>query len=203
MKLVPHLLHLLPIVSLGAAPVVRIVAPSASSPVFSVFASATSVPASVASMPRLGHNSPDTLVAFGVGSWAWPRSMDCNQDGIMGLVVICTDKLSDGTRFVENSGRMDPQLKLPILHPAVINGKSALPTDISYVTDDGPQSAISFALGIHRLRRLHQRLQQLARLVEREQSPRPDERALRRSTQRRRKRALLIRRRPTRAFSHQ
>lgn len=60
--------------------------------------------------------------------------MDCKQDGIMDLVVICTDKPSAGTRFVENSGRMDPQLTLPIFQPAVLNGKSALSTGVAYVT---------------------------------------------------------------------
>ena len=62
--------------------------------------------------------------------------MDCNQDGIMDLVVICTDKPSAGTRFVENSSRMDPQLKLPIFQPAVLNEKSALSTGIAYATGE-------------------------------------------------------------------
>jgi hypothetical protein len=85
-------------------------------------------------MPRLGHNSPGQLVDLGVGLWAWPLPMDYNQDGLMDLVVVCTDKPFNGTWFFENSGQVDPQLKLPIFKPAVLIGKSAPSSGISYVT---------------------------------------------------------------------
>src|SRR5437762_3368579 len=66
------------------------------------------------SMPRLAHNEPGLLADLGVGSWAWPLPMDYNGDGLMDLVVVCTDKPSNGTWFFENSGQIDPQLQLPI-----------------------------------------------------------------------------------------
>jgi hypothetical protein len=85
-------------------------------------------------LPRLAHNTPGQLVDLGVGLWAWPLPMDYNQDGLMDLVVVCTDKPYNGTWLFENSGEMDPQLKLPIFKPAVPIGKSAPSVAISYVT---------------------------------------------------------------------
>ena len=87
-----------------------------------------------ASMPRLAHHNPGTLVDLGVGLWAWPLPMDYNNDGLMDLVVVCTDKPYNGTWFFENSGQTDPQTKLPIFKPAVLAGKSAPSVGISYVT---------------------------------------------------------------------
>ncbi|MBC7369338.1 MAG: VCBS repeat-containing protein [Undibacterium sp.] len=86
------------------------------------------------SLPRLAYNNPGLLVDLGVGLWAWPLPMDYNGDGLMDLVVVCTDKPSNGTWFFENSGQIDPQLKLPIFKPAVLIGKSAPSVGISYVT---------------------------------------------------------------------
>ncbi len=85
-------------------------------------------------MPRLAHNNPGTLVDLGVGLWAWPLPMDYNGDGLMDLVVVCTDKPYNGTWFFENSGQTDPQTKLPVFKPAVLVGKSAPSVGISYVT---------------------------------------------------------------------
>lgn len=85
-------------------------------------------------MPRLAHNNPGTLADLGVGLWAWPLPMDYNGDGLMDLVVVCTDKPYNGTWFFENSGQIDSQLKLPIFKPAVLIGKSAPSVGISYVT---------------------------------------------------------------------
>ena len=85
-------------------------------------------------LPRLAHNNPGTLVDLGVGLWAWPLPMDYNGDGLMDLVVVCTDKPYNGTWFFENSGQIDAQLKLPIFKPAVLIGKSAPSVGISYVT---------------------------------------------------------------------
>ena len=85
-------------------------------------------------LPRLAHNNPGTLADLGVGLWAWPLPMDYNSDGLMDLVVVCTDKPYNGTWYFENSGQVDSQLKLPIFKPAVLIGKSAPSVGISYVT---------------------------------------------------------------------
>jgi len=85
-------------------------------------------------LPRLAYNNPGALADLGVGLWAWPLPMDYNGDGLMDLVVVCTDKPYNGTWFFENSGTYDPQLKLPVFKPAVLIGKSAPSAGISYVT---------------------------------------------------------------------
>ncbi|MSU50720.1 MAG: VCBS repeat-containing protein [Opitutus sp.] len=84
-------------------------------------------------MPRLPHNNPGALADLGVGLWAWPLPIDYNKDGLMDLVVVCTDKPCNGAWFFENSGQVDSQLKLPIFKPAVLIGKSAPSAGISYV----------------------------------------------------------------------
>src|SRR5204863_208034 len=84
-------------------------------------------------LQRLAYNNPGLLVDLGVGLWAWPLPMDYNGDGLMDLVVVCTDKPYNGTWFFENSGQIDAQLKLPIFKPAVLIGKSAPSVGISYV----------------------------------------------------------------------
>ncbi|MDO8542288.1 MAG: VCBS repeat-containing protein [Opitutaceae bacterium] len=98
----------------------------------STLLAATARPAEV--LPRLAHNTPGQLADLGVGLWAWPLPMDYNQDGLMDLVVVCTDKPYNGTWFFENSGQMDPQLKLPVFKPAMLIGKSAPSVAISYAT---------------------------------------------------------------------
>jgi hypothetical protein len=87
-------------------------------------------------LPRLAHNNPGTLTDLGVGLWAWPLPLDYNQDGLMDLVVVCTDKPYNGTWYFENSGQVDAQLKLPIFKPAVLVGRSAPSSGISYVTGE-------------------------------------------------------------------
>ncbi len=87
-------------------------------------------------MPRLAHNTPGQLADLGVGLWAWPLPMDYNKDGLMDLVVVCTDKPYNGTWYFENSGEIDAQLKLPIFKPAKLIGKSAPSVGISYVTGE-------------------------------------------------------------------
>jgi hypothetical protein len=84
-------------------------------------------------LPRLAYNNPGLVTDLGVGLWAWPLPIDYNQDGLMDLVVVCTDKPYNGTWFFENSGQIDAQLKLPIFKPAVLLGKSAPSVGISYV----------------------------------------------------------------------
>lgn len=58
-----------------------------------LFCSVASLPAAPAegTMPRLAHNTPGQLADLGVGLWAWPLPMDYNKDGLMDLVVVCTD----------------------------------------------------------------------------------------------------------------
>lgn len=85
-------------------------------------------------LPRLAYNNPGSLVDLGVGLWAWPLPMDYNQDGLMDLVVVCTDKPYNGTWFFENSGEVDPSTKLAIFKPAVLIGKSAPSVGVSHVT---------------------------------------------------------------------
>ena len=85
-------------------------------------------------LPRLAHNTPGALADLGVGLWAWPLPIDYNGDGLMDLVVVCTDKPYNGTWYFENSGEVDAQLKLPIFRPAKLIGKSAPSVGISYVT---------------------------------------------------------------------
>ena len=85
-------------------------------------------------LPRLAYNNPGALVDLGVGLWAWPLPIDYNGDGLMDLVVVCSDKPSNGTWFFENSGQIDPQTKLPVFKPAVLIGKSAASAGVSYVT---------------------------------------------------------------------
>jgi hypothetical protein len=92
-----------------------------------------SLPAAEEVLPRLAYHNPGLLTDVGVGLWAWPLPIDYNRDGLMDLVVVCTDKPYNGTWFFENSGQIDPQLKLPIFKPAVLIGKSAPSVGISYV----------------------------------------------------------------------
>ena len=100
----------------------------------STFSVRAAQPAEPEVLPRLAHNNPGLLTDLGVGLWAWPLPMDYNGDGLMDLVVVCTDKPYNGTWFFENSGQVDSQLKLPIFKPAVLIGKSAPSVGISYVT---------------------------------------------------------------------
>ena len=102
--------------------------------VAAVLLTVSSVRAAEEPLPRLAYNNPGALADLGVGLWAWPLPMDYNGDGLMDLVVVCTDKPYNGTWFFENSGTYDPQLKLPVFKPAVLIGKSAPSAGISYVT---------------------------------------------------------------------
>ncbi|MBW7893707.1 MAG: VCBS repeat-containing protein [Opitutaceae bacterium] len=89
-----------------------------------------------AEMRRLPYHHPGLTVDLGVGLWAWPLPMDYNGDGLMDLVVVCTDKPYNGTWFFENSGVVDPQTKLPVFKPAVLVGKPMPSPAISYVTGE-------------------------------------------------------------------
>jgi len=78
-----------------------------------------------APMPRLAYNNPGLVTDLGVGLWAWPLPMDWNGDGLIDLVVVCTDVPSNGTYVFLNSGRTDPPTGLPLFEPAVPLGSGA------------------------------------------------------------------------------
>ncbi|MBP7143225.1 MAG: VCBS repeat-containing protein [Opitutaceae bacterium] len=84
-------------------------------------------------MSRLKYNDPGLLVELGVGLWAWPLPMDHDGDGLMDLVVVCTDKPSNGIYVFRNSGKTDPQNHLPIFDPAKRVGPAVGNPQISYV----------------------------------------------------------------------
>lgn len=81
----------------------------------------------------LEYNDPTMIVDLGIGLWARPLPMDYNGDGLMDLVVAYSDKPSAGVYFFENSGRIDPQGKLPIFKPGVRIGDGGRWAQISYV----------------------------------------------------------------------
>lgn len=87
-------------------------------------------------LPRLAHHTPGQLADLGVGLWAWPLPMDTDGDGLMDLVVVCTDWPYNGTWCFKNSGQLDPQLKLPIFKPAQRIGGAVPSAAISYVTGE-------------------------------------------------------------------
>jgi hypothetical protein len=73
------------------------------------------------------------LVDLGVGLWAWPLPMDFNDDGLMDLVVACTDKPSNGVYLFLNTGEIDPVTHLPVLSPGRRMGAAGRSPQISYV----------------------------------------------------------------------
>ncbi len=87
-------------------------------------------------LTRLPYNRPGALADLGVGLWAWPLPIDYNHDGLMDLVVVCTDKPHNGTWFFENTGEFDTVSKTPIFKAAVLIGDSAPSVAISYVTGE-------------------------------------------------------------------
>ena len=121
--------------------------PTAFLPLLVLCAGIHLVRAADATMPRLAHNNPGTLADLGVGLWAWPLPMDYNSDGLMDLVVVCTDKPYNGTWYFENSGQVDSQLKLPIFKPAVLVGKSAPSVGIYFADVVVPRGATQLAAG--------------------------------------------------------
>jgi hypothetical protein len=66
---------------------------------------------------HLKHHDPGLLVDLGVGLWAWPLPMDFDNDGLMDLVVACTDRPSNGIYVFRNTGTVDPSTHLPIFAP--------------------------------------------------------------------------------------
>jgi hypothetical protein len=84
-------------------------------------------------MSQLKYNNPGLLVDLGVGLWAWPLPMDFNDDGLMDLVVACTDKPSNGVYVFLNTGEIDPVTHLPVFSPGRRMGPAGRSPQVSYV----------------------------------------------------------------------
>jgi hypothetical protein len=84
-------------------------------------------------LTRLNHNDPGLLVDLGVGLWAWPLPMDHDGDGLIDLVVACTDTPYNGVYVFRNSGQVDPSTGLPVFHPSTRVGAAVRNPQISYV----------------------------------------------------------------------
>lgn len=86
-------------------------------------------------LSQVQHNNPGLITDLGVGLWAWPLPMDYDEDGLMDLVVACTDTPSNGVYVFLNTGRFDPVTELPLFGPGENigpAGKSNSP-QISYI----------------------------------------------------------------------
>lgn len=86
-------------------------------------------------MERVTFNHPGLITDLGVGLWAWPLPMDWNEDGLMDLVVACTDTPSNGVYVFLNTGEFDPVTNLPLFGPGENlgpAGKSNSP-QVSYI----------------------------------------------------------------------
>ncbi len=84
-------------------------------------------------LERLKYNHPGLLVDLGVGLWAWPLPMDFNNNGLMDLVVVCTDIPYNGVYLFENTGESDPETGLPVFAAARRLGDAADNVQVSYV----------------------------------------------------------------------
>lgn len=81
----------------------------------------------------VAQNNPGLIVDLGTGLWPSPLPMDYNGDGLMDLVVVTTDKPSQGVYFFENSGQADPSSGLPLFKPAVRVGEAVNGAQLSLV----------------------------------------------------------------------
>jgi len=82
---------------------------------------------------KLSHHNPGLLTDLGVGLWAWPLPMDYDGDGLMDLVVACTDTPSNGVYFFRNTGEVDPVTALPVFAPAQRLGPAGPSPQVSYL----------------------------------------------------------------------
>lgn len=85
------------------------------------------------SMLKLKYHNPSLLADLGVGLWAWPLPMDWNNDGLMDLIVACTDRPSNGIHVFLNTGKVDPITSLPIFSAGKNIGPAGPSPEISYV----------------------------------------------------------------------
>lgn len=83
-------------------------------------------------LERLSYNNPDLLVDLGVGLWADPLPMDYNDNGLIDLIVVCTDRPYNGVYFFENTGNIDTVTDLPIYKPAQRLDDAVVNASISY-----------------------------------------------------------------------
>jgi len=88
---------------------------------------------SLDSFQLLAYQDPTLLTDLGVGLWAWPLPMDWNEDGLMDLVVACTDRPSNGIYVFLNSGKYDPVTGLPVFSPGERIGPAGRSPQVSYV----------------------------------------------------------------------
>lgn len=79
------------------------------------------------------YNSPGLITDLGVGLWAWPLPMDWNDDGLMDLVVACTDVPSNGVYVFLNTGEYDPVTRLPLFGPGDNIGPAGRSPQVSYI----------------------------------------------------------------------
>jgi hypothetical protein len=86
-----------------------------------------------APMTKLAYNHPGLVTDLGVGLWAWPLPMDYNDDGLIDLVVVCTDKPSNGIYVFLNTGEVDITTRLPIFAPGRRTGPADRSPQVSYV----------------------------------------------------------------------
>ncbi len=66
-------------------------------------------------LSRIKYNNPELTVDLGVGLWAWPLPMDFDKDGILDLVVACTDKPHNGLYLFKKKAEsevFDPYQKI-------------------------------------------------------------------------------------------
>jgi hypothetical protein len=91
---------------------------------------------------QVKHNNPGLLVDLGVGLWAWPLPMDFDEDGLMDLVVACTDRPSNGIYVFRNTGEVDPVTLLPVFAPGGSIGRAG-----EGAWGRGPSPSISYVNG--------------------------------------------------------
>lgn len=92
-------------------------------------------------LERLAYNNPELIVDLGVGLWAWPLPMDYDGDGLMDLVVVCTDTPYKGIYFFKNTGVIDTVTQLPLFEPSQRIGDAVNNVSISYL--DGKPAVTS------------------------------------------------------------
>ena len=82
---------------------------------------------------QLIYGDSTKLSELGVGLWAWPLPMDWNEDGLMDLVVACTDRPSNGIYVFLNTGVVDPMTRLPVFSASERVGPAGRNPQVSYV----------------------------------------------------------------------